>query len=356
MESQSHIIELLQLMDRPAFCVCGGIILGANQAALNHFVPVEQPILPLLVTGQDEYAHFSNGWLYLTLDIGGSEYSAEVHRVDEYHIFTLEPENTRAELQVLALAAQELRTPLSNIMATTDLLFPSLDQDDGSSATQQMARINRGLHQLLRIVSNMSDAARYSTSPPRKEAQNVDALLRELFDQAAPLCELTGVSLEYTGLSSPVYSLIDQEQLERSIYHILSNSLKSTPAGGFIRAKLTRGGNTLHLTIQDTGSGLSEHSGGNPFDRFLREPSVTGGSGIGLGLHIIRTFAAAHGGTVLLTSPEGSGLRLLLTLPIRLGESTLHTTRIDYAGERNHGLIELSDSLPPEIYKPNKHS
>lgn len=356
MEPQIQAEQLLEHIDRPAFCVSGGIIKAANQAALDRLIPLQQPVAPLIATAQEEYAAFTDGILSLTLRIGDTPWIASVYNVGTFHLFKLEPRKADSELQALALAAQKLREPLTRIMSITEHLFPKLELQPNSPAEDQVSHINRGLHQMLRIIGNMSDAARYTNDPPRMETRDVDAVLRELFEQAAVLCEFSGIRLEYTGLSSPAYSLIDSEQLERSIYNILSNSLKYTPAGGKIQAKLTRRGNTLYLVIQDSGSGMGGSGIGDLFDRFLREPAVEESrQGIGLGLALVRACANIHGGTVLLDSSDGQGLRLTMSLPIRL-DNTLRSPilRIDYAGERNHGLIELSESLPPELYKPQK--
>lgn len=357
MDSPPNIKGWLNLSGQPAFCVQDGIIIAANPAAMSRFVPVNEPVEELLLTGQKEYAEFSDGWLCLTLRIGGTDYGASVRRIDQYHIFTLEPDTVRSELQTLALVSQELRTPLSNVMTISDHLFPSLELEEDSPAAAHAAHLNQGLHQLLRIIGNMSNAARFSGATPNFITQDVDALLREQFEHAAALCKHRDIRVEYTGLAAPAYSLIDSEQLEQSIYQIISNSMNHTPKGGCIHAKLTRRGNTLRLTVQDSGSGLSKSSETNPFDRFLREPSVTDPErGIGLGMRIIHSFATAHGGTVLLTSPEDCGLRLMLTLPIRLDTTGLRSpmTRVSYSGERDSGLIALSDSLPPELYMPHK--
>ena len=357
MESQTNIIKMMQLMDRPAFCVLDGIITGANQAALGRLVPLDQPVAPLLATGQTEYAAFADGLLYLTLEINGTHFGAAIHKVDEYHIFSLEPGNSDGELRVLSLAAQQLRNPLSSILSLTDRLFPNLERNEESPASEQIAYINRALHQMQRIINNMSDADRYCNAAPRLETRDVNAVIEELFEQAAHLCDSVNVRLEYTGLSTPAYSLIDSEQLERCIYNILSNALKFTPTGGSIEASLKRKNNILYLTIQDSGSGISQNVAGHLFTRYLREPAIEDKNhGLGLGMSLIRSCACAHGGTVLVESAKDQGLRLTMSLPIRLDTTNLRSpsVRIDYAGERHHGLIELSDSLPHALYKPHK--
>ena len=69
---------------------------------------------------------------------------------------------------------------------------------------------------------------------------------------------------------------------------------------------------------------------------------------------IIRTAAAHHGGAVLIDQPEGVGTRITMTMSIRQSkQATLRSNvlRVDYAGERDHGLIELSECLPTELYE-----
>ena len=76
--------------------------------------------------------------------------------------------------------------------------------------------------------------------------------------------------------------------------------------------------------------------------------------GIGLGMVLIRSVASVHGGTVLIDQPTGEGTRITMTLQIRQAtDSALRSPimKIDYAGERDHGLIELSESLPAGLYK-----
>lgn len=354
---QSNMNQMLQMLDRPAFFVSGGIITQANQAALGRLIPLGGQILPLLRTGAAEYADFSQGWMYLTLEVEGVPVGACVRRVDTCDVFILEPENAGGEYRTLALAAQELRTPLGAVLSLTERLFPALALEDGSHAAEQTARINRGLHQMLRIICNMSDAARYACGTPVLETRDVNAVLQEIFEQAAPLCECCGVQLHYTGLPATAHCLVDSEQLERCVYNIISNSLQSMAPGGSICAALTRRGNTLYLTVTDTGSGIPSERMGDVFTRFLRSPSlVDPGHGLGLGMTLIRGCASAHGGTVLLTPSETGGLKLTVSLPIRLNPTRLASPRIrvDYAGERSHGLIELSDSLPHTLYQPKK--
>jgi len=352
MQTPNSITALLQMAGHPAFCVTDGVITAANDAALARLVPIGEPVENLLTTGKTEYPQFSQGRLCLSLMVSGTEYDATVRIVESFHIFTLESEYADSQLQVLSLAAQQLRTPLSSMKAMMDHLLPQLDAD----ADQHLAYLYRAMDQMQRIIYNMSDTNRYVSTPAKTAMRDVDALLRELFDGCAVLCEHCGIRLEYTGTNGPLYALVDQERLERSIYNVLSNAIKHTPAGGTIQAQLTRTGNRMYITIQDSGKGIDLEGAGELYARYLREPALEAPeNGLGLGMSLIRACAKSHGGAVLLCSNE-TGLRLTMSLQIRTDTSIANPgIQFDYAGDQDHGLIELSDVLPPEPYKPHRN-
>ena len=256
----------------------------------------------------------------------------------------------------MALAAQELRQPLTGILTVADRLFPLDGADSDPNTQEQVARINRGLFQMLRIVSNMSDAYRYSQETgANQEARDIGALFDEIFQNAAPLIQHTQITLRYTGLEESVLCLADEEKLERAVNNILSNAVKFTPAGGTIDARLTRKGHMLYLTVQDSGEGISEPVKGNLYTRFQRSPGIEDSRyGIGLGTVLIRSAAACHGGTVLMEPAPGQGNRITMTMAIRQSKDGMVRSprlRTDYAGERDNRLIELSEVLPPALYR-----
>ncbi len=352
METQTDITQMLELIERPAFCVADGLIVYTNTAASAHLVPLGKPIAPLISVGAQEYAAFNHGCLYLSVTIESTSYEASVTMIGPNHIFILDT-SSNSQLQALALAAKELREPLNRIMSISDRL--PFTKDGDPQTAELAARMNRGLYQILRTVNNMSDAGSQST--PKMELRDITAVLQELFSQAAEYCACVGVELEFTNLPTSVYTLIDTQRLERSIYNILSNSLKYTEKGGYIRVRLTRKKDILYLTISDSGCGMDPRNTLAPFDRFLREPGIEDiRHGLGLGLTLVRNAASAHGGTVLLDQSGESGTRITVSLPIRQNTTGLRSPsiRIDYAGERNHALVELSDSLPYTLYLPDE--
>lgn len=340
------------LLPLPGFCVQNQKITALNAAAEGLIPEPGTDISELLLTGRQEYADFTGGCLYLTLSVCGQPRGATVTKIADTHFFALEQDQDQAELQSMALAARELREPLSKVMITADRLLPLTSDDPSPQLKEQIARLNRGLYQMLRILGNMSGACGQST---HMETCDINALLAEICTNSAELMNHAGITLTYTGLSAPVYTLANREQLERAVLNMLSNALKFTPAGGSVEVHLTKNGKMLSLSVLDSGSSIDSGILGNLFRRYQRSPAIEDSRfGIGLGMVLIRNAATAHGGTVLVDQPKETGTRVTMTLAIRQSSGTQMRSpilRVDYAGERNHALLEFSETLPADLYE-----
>ncbi len=347
METQNSNMPMLELLLRPAFCVSDGKITEINTQAAPYLLSAGTEILPLLATGQQEYRDFTEGCLYLTLCIGSQPLGATVVALDKCHLFLLEQADN-GNLQALALAARELRGPLSGMISTMEQLQASADP-------QQLAQMNRRLYQSLRIVSNMSDAALFSQSSGPMEYLEICSFLQELLDKTGQLLKSADIQLKYQLPNQPVYTLADAPKLERAVYNLISNAAKHTPANGCIRVTLANRGR-LYLSVTDEGPGIPSGVMSSLYSRYLRTPSITDGQdGIGLGMVLVRAAATLHGGTVLIDHPQSGGTRVTMTVALQkhccppVRSPILH---MDYAGERDHSLQELADVLPAALYAP----
>lgn len=336
MEEHKKIISLLDQISLPGFLVREGVILQVNQAAGAMLVAPGQRFSTLLSTGAEEYSDFSDGQLCVTLTVCERPHNAVIIRMAEGDLVLLDSDFAQDEFRSMSLISMELRKPLMQAIS-------------GARQNPADAKMNRSLMQMLRTVSNMADIGRYTVSS-RMETRDVDAFLAELFEKAQTLTE-GQAQIIYEGLGQPVFTLIDPEQLERAVWNILSNSLKFLPEKGFIRAKLKRSRNALCLTFED--NAVAQIGGAEFFNRYLRQPGIEDNRfGLGLGLAIVRTAAANHGGTLLIRSTE-KGTDVSFTISLRQTDScTLRSPllRPDYTGGWDHALVELSDCLPAECY------
>lgn len=343
MEQQKEETKILDLISRPALCVQEGIITQLNLSAKELFLQEGMPLAPMLKSGAEEYAAFSGGVLYLTLSIHGHDFGASVIRNGDEDIFTLDQLTESEALRALALAAKELRAPLTEAMVVAHQVA---DKDCAG-------HLNRSLYRILRIVGNMSDA---STGCPtfRPEILNATAVFQEIADKAIQLCESTGIHISYTGPEKECICCFDRQFIERAVLNMISNAMKFTPKGGEIQMALRQNGKQFRFSVTDTGRAVSKKERATIFSRYLREPSIEDPRhGIGLGMPIIRCAAARHRGTVLVDCPEGYGTRVTLTFfSVHGSNQGLHSNVVilDYGGELDHTLIELSNYLPPELY------
>ena len=353
METIEHPFPWLELMDRPAFCVKDGVVAAANSAAENYMIHVGLDICDLVADHRQAYEEFSNGCLYLPIRIGDLCVNACATRTAECDVFIIDQGEEDGELQALSLAAQQLRIPLANVMTVTDRLLPELGDDQETA--QQTSQLNHNLFQLLRIISNMSDAGNYrSFRTDGMEIVDLAAVVNEVMENVQTLSENTGICVSYGGISEPVFGLANSDKLERAIYNLMSNALKFSDDGGTVHAKLTRHGEQLSLTVCNTHS--QEPGDRNYWNRYRRKPSIEDTRyGLGLGMTLVGAVASSHGGTVLVDHPTDTQTRVTFTVTIRKDNKNTVRSNIlrigDYAGGRDKGLLEFSEILPPGSYE-----
>lgn len=349
MEEQKDSLRLLDMMTQPVFCVKENRIVNVNAAAQQLFLMEGQELAPLLLTGSEEYAAFREGCLYLTLDIAGQPTEACVRKWEDMDIFDLNVQDQNV-LHAMALASRELRKPLSSAISNTAGL---LSGQEDPEIRKQLAQLNQRLHQMLRILGNMSDV-QSSAALSHMETTEADLFFRQIFEKVRTLLDNSGIALNYQGLTECVYCLIDRAQTERAVLNILSNAAKFTPAGGRITASLTRRGRTLRLCVQDNGSGIAGEVMGSLFRRHLRQPGIEDGRfGLGLGIQLIQSCATSHGGTLLVCPGENGGTCVTMTFAIRQSDANALRSPVfslDYTGGYDHALVELAECLPDDLY------
>ena len=352
MQNYNQADEFLKILDRPAFAVSGGAVILSNDAAAQRQVKIGAPIDSLLLTGKEAYGAFTDGRLHLRLSIEGTIWDASVTKTLGVDLFLMERSISEQELQIMSLAALQLRSQLTELMVLTNQLFPEESIKDPALS----AKLNKSLLSIQRLVGNMADAPRYSNSVNYSmQTRNAPAYIREIMDKAQPLLEKAGYKLSFTAPKEEIFALISAERLERAIYNLLSNAMKFSPMGSTITATLEKCGGQLLLTVTDEGSGLLDNTNQNIFTRYLREPTIEDSRvGMGLGMLYVCAAASAHDGTVLIRQPEGKGLSVTMTLSIKTNKPGMLQSDlfpIDYSGGQDHALLELADVLPSKLYE-----
>lgn len=354
MKTANKQFPWLELVEHPAFCVKNGTVIATNTAAEHRMIQLNANVDDFLTEHRIIYKNFTSGNLYLTITVGDIPYETSVTHTPAYDIFVMHSKDDESQLKAFALAAQQLRIPLANVMTVTDRLLSGLDVSD-SIAQEQAGQINRSLFQLLRIVSNMSDANVYQNALSMS-MQTVDfaAVFDEIMEKANALLDNKHIEFHYTSLDAPVFGLANIEKIERAIYNLLSNAFKFAADNTSIDAKLSKNDNYLSFTICSTSSKPAENS--TFWTQYRREPAIEDNrNGLGLGMSLVCSVASAHNGTVLIDHPTPEETRVTMTIALKNHISGTVRSTInhigDYAGGRDKGLLELSDILPSNSYQ-----
>ncbi len=355
MEELCDMNTMLHMISQPAFLVDNGIITHVNHGAAAYLLEPGQTFADLIASGKQEYEEFVSGSLYLTLSLSGQHKGACIRCMEHGYIVTLEQQAELPQLQVLALASKELREPLNGILSLTEQLLPALAAE-GDAQAHQVAQMNRRLYQLLRITGNMSDALSYAQAQPEQmEVVEIRLFLKEILEKASVAHQPAGISLVYELPQEAIFTLADREKLERAVYNLLSNAIKYADPDTTVHAKLVHKNKRLYFSVSNTHTRPLPQ--GNIYNRFLREPALEDPCyGLGLGMVLVRSTATLHGGAALVEHTE-EGSRFTMTLQIKPTTATqVHSPIMgfDYAGERDHCLLELADVLPPQHYSPDQ--
>ncbi|WBP95787.1 HAMP domain-containing sensor histidine kinase [Mycolicibacterium neoaurum] len=225
-----------------------------------------------------------------------------------------------ATRQFLADAAHELRTPIAGIHAGAQQIVAAALQDiDHPSAAAQQHRAELVLTEARRagrLVSDMLDLSRIDADP-RLDVMPCDIV--ELADNERRRIAMLSPSLTVTMNAPDVLSaVVDPIRVQQILTNVGDNARRHTPADGSITIDVTGDGETVAVTITDSGPGVPADQRERIFDRLVRldHSRARDQGGAGLGLSIARALARAHGGDLVCVE-HPSGARFTVTLPTR---------------------------------------
>ena len=201
------------------------------------------------------------------------------------------------ERRFLADASHELRTPVTSLIGNIEFLLTH------GAEPGVLDDLRGDAGRLGRLVEDLLALERASATVAEAEAVDLAALLRQVVaERADPLIELEA--------EPDVTVMGDAGALARAVGNLLDNALLHGPAGEPVSIRLTGTGGTARITIEDRGPGPGPLERAHVFERFWRAPDAAGRPGSGLGLSIVASVAAAHGGSV-----EVDGAAFTMMLP-----------------------------------------
>jgi signal transduction histidine kinase len=238
-----------------------------------------------------------------------------------------EQEATEADLRAsnrhkdafLATLAHELRNPLGAIKHALTVMQLAADQVVTRERAMQAA--DRQLKHMEWLIEDLLDANRITRGELTLRRQQID--LKAALDLAAetvmPLCRSKEQTLTITIASQPIYLDADPVRVTQMITNLLNNAYKFSNIGGGIGVEADVQGTDVLIRVRDAGVGIAPDDLVRVFDMFAQISEGPNGTnaGLGIGLTLVRSLAAMHGGSVdAFSDGIGRGTEFVLRLPL----------------------------------------
>ena len=226
----------------------------------------------------------------------------------------------------------ELRTPLTAIIGYTALMEKGNDADKKEqyvrNIRQSSDRMREMLNTLLSFFRLDNGKEQPNISPCR-----IPAIIHTFETEFTPIAMHKGLALAITNQTDAVV-LTDKERILQIGNNLLSNAIKFTDSGGVsLTADYDNG--ILKITVEDTGTGMTEEEQQRVFGAFERLSNAAAKDGFGLGLSIVLRIVSMLGGTIQLESEKGKGSRFTVEIPMqtagelpeRINQTQIHHDR-----------------------------
>ncbi len=221
--------------------------------------------------------------------------------------------------QFTADASHEFRTPLSVILASSELALSK--QRTAEEYREHLIKCQRAALRMQELGDSMLTLARLDANPTL-ETQSFDManLLEEAIESIRPL--LDSSSLRLKSNLKPCQIDGNRSMLRQAIDNLLSNAIKYNNPNGLISVNCQSVEQTIEIEVSDTGIGIPEASIPKLFDRFYRveESRSRVAGGTGLGLSIVQQIILRHGGKIKVASVVGKGSTFSIVLPLNSSE------------------------------------
>lgn len=227
---------------------------------------------------------------------------------------------TEEREKILSTVSHELKTPLTSIVAFTDILSRNQSGEEKDRNRKHLQIVRRSSDHLLALINDLLKFNRMSpvdTAVVEAEFELV-GLIDEVRETMEPLLASKQQSLVINGGEKIPVLLMDRRRILQSLLNLLSNSSKFSNDGAVILMEFRLKDDVLQILVADPGIGMSEERQVELLQsRMAVDPDSDSGHGLGFG--ITKEIVEAHGGRISIDSEVGQGARITIELPMMIG-------------------------------------
>ena len=243
-------------------------------------------------------------------------------------------EASLAKTNFLFNMSHDIRTPMNAITGFTNMALKNIGNDE--KVRDCLDKTQKAGAMLLSLINNVLEVSRIEAGQAAVEEQPGDLYLSfaNISSTMQQLAATKDINLEFSfGSIEDRYVYADFSRTMRIFVNIISNAIKYTPEGGYVKVKCEQAGKakdgvaTYRYTFEDNGIGMSGEFLEHIYDQFTREASstVSGVQGTGLGMSVVKSFVDLLGGDISVKSVQGEGTTFTVLLPFRLQDEATYT-------------------------------
>ncbi|MDP2629619.1 MAG: PAS domain S-box protein [Candidatus Harrisonbacteria bacterium] len=229
-----------------------------------------------------------------------------------------EREIDRAKSEFVALAAHQLRTPMTITSWYSEKL---LHEKDVKKRSRFIIELNTANRRMINLVNALLDASRLElgtlgSNPEKFDLQNLIQDILTMLKNEIQEKELR-VFFDFDSAMKTISA--DKKLIRVIIENLISNAVKYTSAEGKVRVRVKKDDQNLHVEVSDTGMGIPEKQQQQVFQKLFRADNAqqTASDGTGLGLYITKSIVEQFGGSINFISKEGEGSTFMVDIPLK---------------------------------------
>ncbi len=217
-------------------------------------------------------------------------------------------ELNEAKTNFIATVSHELKTPISSIKMSAQLLSDNRVGNLNEEQNELIKSITDDSERLLKITSELLNMSQVETGNIQLKLQPVaaSAIVQQAVEAVLFKAQQKQVTIKINADDNLPMVNADQEKTAWVLINFLTNAIKFSPEHAAVEINTTRKNNLVEFTVRDTGKGIEEKYLPKIFDRYFKVPGSSK-TGTGLGLAISKEFIEAQGGSIRVQSEIGTG-------------------------------------------------
>ena len=280
---------------------------GGSVLTLNRTKSFREAVERVLESGHSESEITLNGRMYSLIANAVLNEEKIIGAVIVILDVTESAKREQLRREFTSNVSHELKTPLTSISGFAEIL------KSGGASEETVADFSSSIYdeaqRLIALVSDIIKISQMDEGYVQLEKEKVDlfALAEEIAERLKSSADRKNVRISVLGEAAEIFGV--RKILDEMIYNLLDNAVKYNKENGLADIIVMSAGNTVTLTVRDTGIGIPKSCRDRVFERFYRvdksRSKAVGGTG--LGLSIVKHGAAYHGAEIVLESDEGKG-------------------------------------------------